>query len=114
MKENRKEHIPWRFAVGLVIGVLLFASSFVLAEDTVNIAYDVTSTRDTLFSGDSIIVIHTVCAPICSSRARVYNKEWKEIGILRAPFQSAFPEAYIEKGKVLWRDNDNFDYSPVP
>lgn len=71
------------------------------------------SVRDTLLTNDSIIVIHTVCAPICSSHARVYNKEWQLIGILKAPFKSAFPEAYIEEGKVLWRDNDNFDYTPV-
>lgn len=71
-----------------------------------------TSMRDTLITKDSIIIIHTVCAPICSSHARVYNKEWKEIGVLKAPFKSAFPEAYIEEGKILWRDNDNFDYTP--
>ena len=68
--------------------------------------------RDTLITHDSIIVIHTICAPICSSRARVFNKEWQEIGVLRPPFQSIFPEAYIENGKLLWRDNDNFDYTP--
>ena len=71
-----------------------------------------TSIRDTLMTNDSIIVIHTICAPICSSPARVYNKEWQEIGVLKAPFKSAFPEAYIEEGKILWRDNDNFDYTP--
>lgn len=71
-----------------------------------------TSIRDTLMTNDSIIVVHTICAPICSSHARVYNKEWQEIGVLKAPFNSAFPEAYIEDGKILWRDNDNFDYTP--
>ena len=76
--------------------------------------YEVTSVRDTLLTNDSILVIHTVCAPICSSRARIINKEGQEIGVLQPPFKSAFPEAYIENGKVLWRDNDTFDYSPVP
>ena len=76
-------------------------------------AEDITSVRDTLITNDSIIVIHTVCAPICSSHARVYNKEWQLIGVLKPPFKSAFPEAYIEDGRVLWRDNDNFDYTPV-
>lgn len=75
---------------------------------------DVTSVCDTIALGDSIVVVQTVCAPICSSRARIYNKEWQEIGILRPPFRSAFPEAYIEDGKILWRDNDNFDYTPAP
>ena len=70
------------------------------------------SFRDTLITNDSIIVIHTVCAPICSSYVRVYNKEWKEIGRLKAPFKSAFPEAYIEERRIHWRDNDTFDYTP--
>ena len=72
-----------------------------------------TSVRDTILMGDSVIVIHTVCAPICSSRVRVLNKEGVELGILRPPFRSAFPEAYIEDGKLLWRDNDHFDYTPI-
>lgn len=82
------------------------------AEQAVEEEYEVASVRDTLITNDTIIVIHTVCAPICSSRARVFNKEWQEIGVLRPPFQSIFPEAYIENGKLLWRDNDNFDYTP--
>lgn len=73
-----------------------------------------TSVCDTLIGSDSIVVIQTVCAPICSSCARVYNKEWKLLGYLTPPFKSAFPEAYIEDGKICWRDNDKFDYQPVP
>ena len=75
--------------------------------------YEVTSVRDTLLTNDSILVIHTVCAPICSSHVRVYNKEWQYLGALKAPFKSAFPEAYIENNKLLWRDNDTFDYTPT-
>lgn len=74
--------------------------------------YEVTSVRDTLITNDSILVIHTVCAPICSSHVRVYNKEWQYLGALKAPFKSAFPEAYIENNKLIWRDNDTFDYTP--
>ena len=74
--------------------------------------YEVTSVRDTLLTNDSILVIHTICAPICSSHVRVYNKEWQYLGALKAPFKSAFPEAYIENNKLLWRDNDTFDYTP--
>lgn len=72
-----------------------------------------TSTRDTLITSDSIIVIHTVCAPICSSCARVYNKEWQEIGVLKPNFKSVFPYATIEEGKVVWLDNDTLDYTPA-
>ena len=71
-----------------------------------------TSVLDTLIGSDSIVVIHTVCAPICSSHVRVYNKEWQYLGALKAPFKSAFPEAYIENNQLLWRDNDTFDYTP--
>ena len=74
--------------------------------------HEVTSVHDTLLTNDSILVIHTVCAPICSSHVRVYNKEWQYLGALKAPFKSAFPEAYIENNKLLWRDNDTFDYTP--
>ena len=73
-----------------------------------------TSVLDTLIGSDSIVVIHTVCAPICSSCARVYNKEWQFLGNITPPIQTAFPEAYIEDGKLLWRDNDPYDYTPAP
>lgn len=108
-----------------MMGILLFIVSFVWAKDNYNLnqtispkqdslAYEFNAMRDTLISGDSIIVIHTVCAPICSSHACVYNKEWQKIGELKAPFKSAFPEAYIEDGEIIWRDNDSFDYTPTP
>ena len=87
--------------------------TMVLASDSLLATPSVISHQDTLYMGDTILVIHTVCAPICSSRARIYNKEWQEIGILRPPFISIFPEAYIEDGKLYWRDNDTFDYSPA-
>lgn len=63
--------------------------------------------RDTIqLSADSIIIIETACAPICSSIARVYNKEWKEVGRLQSPFDHpVFAEAYIEDDRILWRDN---------
>lgn len=93
-------------------------SSMLALQDTPSLDSDMdytlpTSVRDTILMGDSVIVIHTVCAPICSSRVRVLNKEGVEMGILRPPFRSAFPEAYIEDGKLLWRDNDTFDYTPL-
>jgi hypothetical protein len=92
-----------------------FAQSEIHSQSQVHEATDssITSSKDTLILVDSIIVIHTVCAPICSSHVRVYNKEWREIGVMKAPFQSAFPEAYIENNKVLWRDNDTQDYTPA-
>lgn len=103
----------------LTLFIVLFVSALVsellnsnaVASELQN-DYEVTSVRDTLLTNDSILVIHTVCAPICSSHVRVYNKEWQYLGALKAPFKSAFPEAYIENNKLLWRDNDTFDYTP--
>ena len=73
----------------------------------------VTCICDTIALGDSIVIIHTVCAPICSSCARVYNKEWQFQGNMTPPIKRAFPEAYIVEGKLLWRDNDPYDYTPA-
>lgn len=97
----------------LFVSVLVFEllNSNAVASELQN-DYEVTSVCDTLLTNDSILVIHTVCAPICSSHVRVYNKEWQYLGVLKAPFKSAFPEAYIENNKILWRDNDTFDYTP--
>ncbi len=97
--------------VSVVASELL--NSNAVASEPLN--YDtVTCVCDTIALGDSIIVIHTVCAPICSSCARVYNKEWQFLGNITPPIQTAFPEAYIEDGKLLWRDNDPYDYTPAP
>ena len=105
--------------VGCLLSPYSYAENFththaehVWGEDSIDTK--VISRYDTLHMVDSIIVIHTLCAPICSSHARVYNKEGDLIRILKAPFQSVFPEAYIEENKVLWRDNDTLDYSPIP
>ena len=96
--------------VSLVASELL--NSNAVASEPLN-AEELTSVHDTIVLGDSIIVIHTVCAPICSSCARVYNKEWQFQGNLTSPIKTAFPEAYIENGKLLWRDNDPYDYTPA-
>lgn len=115
MKQVKKsENIVWWLAVVFVMSILLLLTGLARANDTTQVVYDVISTRDTLITNDSIIVIHTICAPICSSHARIYNKEWQEIGVLKAPFKSIFPEAYIENEKLLWRDNDTLSYSPIP
>lgn len=111
---KKSENIVWWLAVVFVMSILLLLTGLARANDTTQVVYDVISTRDTLITNDSIIVIHTVCAPICSSHARIYNKEWQEMGVLKAPFKSIFPEAYIENEKLLWRDNDTLSYSPIP
>ena len=63
-----------------------------------------------MYVADNILVVYTVCAPICSSCARVYNKEWKLIRTVTPPFRSIFPQATIENGRLVWKDNDTWNY----
>ena len=69
------------------------------------------STSMEVYKGtDSIFVVLTVCAPQCSSCARVYNKEWQLIATPQPPFTSVFPLATIKNGKIIWTDNDTWSY----
>jgi len=68
------------------------------------------STTLEVYQGDSILVVMTVCAPQCSSCARVYNKEWQFIQTITPPFSSIFPLAHIENGQIIWTDNDTWNY----
>lgn len=65
-----------------------------------------------MYLGDSIIVVTTICAPQCSSCARVYNKEWQLVQTLTPTIPSIFPLAAIDPktGKVMWKDNDTWEY----
>lgn len=66
---------------------------------------------ETLTYPDSTLVIETVCAPLCSSRAYIYyNKESLSdaptILTVPSPYPSAvLVEAHIEDGKIIWTDN---------
>ena len=68
------------------------------------------STSLEVYRGDSILVVFTACAPQCSSCARIYNKEWQLIQTVTPPFRSIFPLATIENGKIIWKDNDSWEY----
>ena len=65
-----------------------------------------------MYVADNVIVVYTVCAPICSSCARVYNKEWKFLFPLEPPFVSVFPLATMDRetGRIVWTDNDKWEY----
>lgn len=55
---------------------------------------------------DSCLIVETVCAPVCSSCARVYNKEGEILRTISNPYPHAiFPLAHIENGILLWSDN---------
>ena len=74
-------------------------------------AQTITYERDTLvLNDDSVLIITTACAPICSSVVMVENKDGKSLGRLYPPFEHAvFPEAYIEDKRLHWRDNTPTD-----
>ena len=65
-----------------------------------------------MYVTDNILVVYTVCAPICSSCARVYNKEWEFLFPLEPPFVSVFPLATMDRetGRIVWTDNDKWEY----
>lgn len=58
---------------------------------------------------DSFLVVETVCAPVCSSRARVYSKENESVLHECLPDSTMlFPEAHINReGQLVWSDNGN-------
>ena len=68
------------------------------------------STTLEVYKGDSILVVFTACAPQCSSCARIYNKEWQLIATPQPPFRSIFPLATIQDGRIIWTDNDTWNY----
>lgn len=64
--------------------------------------------------GDSTLVIQTMCEPICSSCARIYNKEGEVIRAIEPPYRDAiFPEATLSYPDgdstlapvIIWTDN---------
>ena len=80
------------------------------AENYERIALTDSTTLEVYQAPDSIYVVFTVCAPQCSSCARVYNKEWKPVRTITPPFPSIFPLATIENGRIIWTDNDTWNY----
>lgn len=68
------------------------------------------STTLEIYEADSILVVMTSCAPQCSSCARIYNKEWHLLQTVEPPFSSVFPLATIENGRIVWKNNDDWEY----
>ncbi len=62
-------------------------------------------TIEILEYSDSVLVVETVCAPLCSSTARIYNKEYKLLHSIRPAETGMLPYAWIENGELHWRDN---------
>lgn len=103
----------------LAIGLSLLADLFQLGgkpeiiyqDDTYErVALTDSTTLEVYKGADSILVVITACAPQCSSCARVYNKEWQLIATPQSPTPSIFPLATIENGRIVWKDNDEWEY----
>lgn len=56
--------------------------------------------------GKKALVVETVCAPICSSHAHIYDTQTnKVIRQVKPTVNGVFPYAWIEDGSLHWRDN---------
>ncbi|MGM9809285.1 MAG: hypothetical protein ACI30J_00220 [Paludibacteraceae bacterium] len=61
---------------------------------------------ETYHYGDSILLVQTVCAPLCSSFARMYDSHWTLLHPVPAPAAYTLPQAFInENGTIRWQEN---------
>ena len=54
---------------------------------------------------DSMLVVETVCAPISSSTARVFDRNNKPIRTIQPACEGILPYAWIKDGQLHWQDN---------
>lgn len=62
--------------------------------------------------GDRVLLIRTECAPLCASFARIFDDQWHLLRDIPTPRNMVLPEAYVENGQLLWRDNYRDDEAP--
>ena len=62
--------------------------------------------------GDSVLLIRTQCAPLCASFVRMYDGEWNMLRTIPTPVNMVLPEAYVQNGELLWRENFVEDETP--
>ncbi len=61
---------------------------------------------ETYHYGDSILLVQTVCAPLCSSVARMYDSQWTLLHPVPAPEAYTLPQAFINtNGTLRWQEN---------
>ena len=61
---------------------------------------------ETFHYGDSILLVQTVCAPLCSSVARMYDSQWTLLHPILAPDAYTLPQAFIDSnGAIRWQEN---------
>lgn len=62
--------------------------------------------------GDSVLLIRSQCAPKCASFARIYSDDWSLLRAIPIPRNLILPEAYVQNGELLWRENFVEDEMP--
>ena len=61
---------------------------------------------ETYHYGDSILLVQTVCAPLCSSVAQMYDSRWTLLHLIPAPDAYTLPQAFIDSnGDIRWQEN---------
>ena len=61
---------------------------------------------ETYHYGDSILLVQTVCAPLCSSVVRMYDSQWTLLHPVLAPDNYTLPQAFINtNGTLRWQEN---------
>ena len=61
---------------------------------------------ETYHYGDSILLVQTVCAPLCSSVARIYDNQWTLLHPVPCPDAYTLPQAFIDdNGSIRWQEN---------
>ena len=61
---------------------------------------------ETYHYGDSILLVQTVCAPLCSSVAQMYDSRWTLLHPIPAPDAYTLPQAFIDSnGDIRWQEN---------
>ena len=61
---------------------------------------------ETYHYGDSILLVQTVCAPLCSSVAQMYDSDWTLLHPIAAPADYTLPQAFIApNGTIRWQEN---------
>lgn len=58
------------------------------------------------WEADSMLLVRTVCAPLCSSVAQIYDGHWNLIREILPPSRYTLPQAFInEQGSLTWQEN---------
>ncbi len=58
-----------------------------------------------MVQNDTITFVQTVCAPVCASIVKQYDREWHYLQTITAPIQGVFVEAMLQDTTIVYKDN---------